>query len=156
MKKIIAIAFALVSMCMCMVAQNRAASLNSRGDNIIGTYKAVQNGAETKVSITKASDGTYTAQVIWVKEDKNKDGSKKLDDKNPDKSLRKVPCDQIVLMKGLKYDSSKKQWGDTKIYDPTRGLRANAKVQFQDDGRLTVKGVVLGISETVYWEKIEK
>ena len=59
--------------------------------------------------------------------------------------------DKIVLMKNLKYDSSKKMWGDTKIYDPTRGINANVKCSFSDDGVLFVKGSLLGITVTLKW-----
>ncbi len=141
--------------CFNMFAQSKAATLNSKGDNILGTYYVVRSGDDSKVKVTKASDGTYTATVIWVKNDKEKNGSKRLDTKNPDKSLRSVPCDQIVLIKGLKYDASSKTWGNTKVYDPTMGIKANAKVKFEEDGRLSVKGSLMGLSETIYWEKLQ-
>ena len=47
-------------------------------------------------------------------------GKKILDAKNPDKSLRNTPCDQIVIFNGLKYNASKRQWDGGKIYDPQR------------------------------------
>jgi len=155
MKKLLVIIFAAVMACFSLSAQSKSATLNSNGDNILGTYYVVMDGEDSKVKVSKSSDGTYTATVIWVKNDKEKDGSKRLDTKNPDKSLRTVPCDKIVLIKGLKYDSSSKTWGDTKVYDPTRGIKANVKVKFGDDGRLSVKGSLMGISETIYWDKLQ-
>ena len=82
---------------------------NSVADSIIGEYIAEHQGEVSKVRISKEDDGTYTAQVIWVKNRTDKDGSVRLDEKNPDKSLRGVPCDEIVLIKGLKYNSEKKR-----------------------------------------------
>jgi len=68
-------------------------------------------------------------------------------------SLRTRPADQTELFTGLKYDAKRQRWGDTKIYDPQRGLRAKLTASFAADGRLALKGSLLGISETVYWTK---
>ena len=85
-----------------------------------------------------------------------KTGKKALDVKNPDKSLRNTPCDRIVLIQNIKYIPAKKVWGDAKIYDPQRGLKANVTAQFLPDGRLSLKGTVLGIGETVYWTPVKE
>ena len=95
------------------------------------------------------------AQIIWVKNRTDENGNVRLDEKNPDKSLRHVPCDEIILFSGLKYNPDKKQWDGTKIYDPTRGIRANLVCRFEDDGTLRVKGSLLGFSQSFYWEKTE-
>lgn len=156
MKKIIFLLTAILSIIPAM-AQSKAqpdAKRNSTADNIIGNYKAVQGGEESKVKIFKASDGTYTIQVYWVKNPNDANGKPKLDEKNPDKSLRNVKNDQIVLCKGMKYDSASKTWGGAKIYDPTRGIKANIKAEFLTDGKLRIKGTVMGIGETVYWDKL--
>lgn len=147
MKKILTLLL-LVMGTLPMIAQTPK---NDMADNIVGKYIAIQNGEESKVRIVKEKDNTYTAQVYWVKNDLDKAGKKRLDTQNPDKSLRTVPCDEVVLIKGLKYNSSKSVWDGAKIYDPTRGIKANATFRFEQDGRLSVKGTVLGISETVYW-----
>jgi len=127
--------------------------LNDRPDNILGEYRVTRDGEESKVRFTKEPDGTYKAQVFWVKNDKDKNGNKRLDGKNPDKSLRNTPCDRILLIWNLKYDEAKKQWSGGKIYDPTRGIRANVTCTFEVDGNLKVKGSLMGISETVSWIK---
>ena len=126
---------------------------NSVADSIIGEYIAEHQGEVSKVRISKEDDGTYTAQVIWVKNRTDKDGSVRLDEKNPDKSLRGVPCDEIVLIKGLKYNSEKKRWSDAKIYDPTRGIRANVMCEFIAGAVLRVRGSLLGFWQSVYWQK---
>ena len=51
---------------------------HSDPDRIVGTYLATYEGEESKVSIFKEDDGTYTARVIWVKEKYDKDGNLKL------------------------------------------------------------------------------
>lgn len=136
-----------------MAADGQAVKNNESGDNIVGLYSTVHGGENTKIRVTKTGD-TYMAQVVWVENRLDKKGNVRLDEKNPDKSLRSVECDKIVLMKNLKYDSSKKMWGDTKIYDPTRGINANVKCSFSDDGVLIVKGSLLGITVTLKWTPI--
>ena len=85
------------------VAQN---ALNDKADNIVGIYESVQNGDRFRAKIEKLKDGTYRGQIIWMEKDKNKDGNKILDTKNPDKSLRNTPADRIVIFSGLKYDGN--------------------------------------------------
>lgn len=151
MKKLVAIIMTLLCVSP-IIAQN---SLNDRADNIIGTYVSKQGDDRFKAKIVKLTDGTYRGQVIWLEHDKDANGKKILDTKNPDKSLRSKPADQIVLFSGLKYDAKKRCWHDTKIYDPQRGLKAHMTAEFTADGRLRIKGSLMGISESVYWSKIE-
>ena len=70
-------------------------------DRIIGTYLATYEGEESKVSIFKEDDGTYTARVIWVLNKYDENGNVKTDEKNPDKSKRNTPCDEIVLIERM-------------------------------------------------------
>ena len=98
------------------------------------------------------SDGTYQGQVMWLEISCDKNGNKLLDVKNPDKSLRNTPCDQIVLFSGLKYNAKKQCWDGAKIYDPQRGLRANMTAEFTKEGKLKIRGSLMGIGESVYWQ----
>ena len=133
-----------------VIAQN---TLNDNADNILGSYSGKQGNDKFKAQIVKLTDGSYRGQVIWLEHDRDAKGNKILDTKNPDKKLRTIPADRIVLFTGLKYDAKKKCWNDTKIYDPQRGLKAKMTAEFTTDGRLKIKGSLLGISESVYWEK---
>ena len=144
---------AMLMGCSMAVAQN---ALNAAADNIVGTYESVQNGDHFKAKIEKLGNGTYRGQIIWMEKDRDAKGNKILDSKNPDKSLRNTPADRIVIFSGLKYDAKKKEWNDTKIYDPQRGLRAKMTAAFAADGRLKITGSVLLISESVYWKKIKE
>ena len=100
MKKIIFTLIASVLFSVSAFSQD----MNSKGDNIIGEYLSVKDGSKSKIRITKASNGTYTAQVFWVEKPLDKNGNKRKDVKNPDKKLRNVDVDKIVLIKGLKYE----------------------------------------------------
>ena len=138
-----------------MAAPSFAQGLNVIGDNIIGEYMSVRGGSKSKIRVTKNSDGSYNAQVFWVENPNGKDGKKRKDEKNPDKALREVDIDQVVLVKGLKYIPSKKMWGDAKIYDPTKGLRVNATAEFETKDKLKLRGTILGMGVTLYWIRIK-
>ena len=151
MKKII---FALVCAVL-FSASSFAQNMNSKGDNIIGEYLSIKDGSKSKIRIIKAKDGTYTAQVFWVENPLDKNGNKRKDVKNPDKKLRNVDVDKIVLIKGLKYDADDQEWGDTDIYDPTGGKIYSVDIEFKDAKTLKVYGNIWGIGKTVYWTKIK-
>jgi len=128
--------------------------MNSKADNIVGDYLVDHKGEKSKVKVFKNADGSYTAQVFWVQNRTEKDGSVRKDSKNPDKSLRNVDCDKIVIFKGLKYDASSKSWTGTTIYDPVRGINASLKASFKDFKTLSLKGSKMGFSETVFWTRL--
>lgn len=133
-----------------------AQDINGKGDNILGEYLTDRGGSKSKVRITKNADGTYNAQVFWVENPYEADGkTKRKDVKNPDKALRNVPVDQIVLVKGLKYDAEDKCWGGAKIYDPTKGLKVNASAEFETPDKLKLRGTILGVGVTLYWVRIK-
>ena len=134
-----------------------AQGLNDKADNIIGEYQTDRGGSKSKVRISKNADGSYDAQVFWVENPYEADGkTKRKDVKNPDKSLRNVPVDQIVLVKGLKYDAESKSWGGAKIYDPTKGLKVNATAEFETADKRKLRGTILGMGVTLYWVRIKK
>ncbi len=130
--------------------------LNNAADNIVGTYSGELNGDKFKAKITKLTDGSYRGQIIWVENDRDAQGHKLLDTKNPDKKLRNTPCDRIVLFSGLRYDAKEREWSGTKIYDPTRGMRAKLVASWTKDGQLRLKCSVMGISKNLYWQRIDK
>lgn len=137
-----------------MAALMAADNPNSSADSIIGNYLVEFKGEKSKVRISKGADGTYTAQIFWVENRLEKNGTVRKDSKNPDKSLRNVDCDKIVIFKGLKYDSSTKVWSGTNIYDPVRGINASLKAWFKDSKTLALKGSKMGFSETVTWTRL--
>ncbi len=130
-----------------------AQDMNSKADNIIGEYFTDYGGDESRIRISTEPGGTYKAQVFWCRTTHDKKGNLITDDKNPDKNLRSTPCDQIVLVTGLKYDNEKKRWDGGKIYDPTRGIKVNVSCTFTESKILKLRGTVFGIGETLFWIK---
>ena len=151
MKKILLMIF-----CAMMLTPAVAQGLNDNGDNILGEYLTERGGTKSKVRVTKNADGTYKAQVFWVEKLYDESGNKRKDVKNPDKSLRDVYVDEIVLVKGLKYIAEDKEWGDAKIYDPTMGIKVNATAEFTDANTLKLRGTIMGIGKTLYWTKLSE
>ena len=82
-------------------------------------------------------------------------GNKRKDVKNPDKQLRNVDIDKVVLVKGLKYDAKKSEWNGAEIYDPTTGLKVCVDVEFENPTKLKLFGNILGIGKKIYWTKIK-
>ena len=151
MKKIIFM-FTCAILAVCPVFAQR---FNDKADNIVGEYLTDRGGSKSKVRITRNAQGTYDAQVFWVEHPLGKDGKKRKDVKNPDKSLRNVDIDKVVLVRGLKYDADDKNWSGAKIYDPTKGIRVNATAKFESAKKLKLRATIMGIGQTLYWEKIK-
>ncbi len=135
-----------------MIAVSAAAQ---NADRILGVYKAVEEGKESKIEFTKRANGSYRGQIIWLRQPNNPDGSPKMDLKNPDEMKRKVRADRIVVVDDIVYDAKKNVWKEGHVYDPTKGKSYKVEVSFKDERTLRVKGSLVGISKSVYWEKIE-
>ena len=128
----------------------------TKGDAILGEYylKDAKNG-DSKVLFTKNSSGTYDCEITWIEiPDDPKTGKPWLDVRNPDKSLRGRQVLGIKIIEGIPYDEESGTWTGAKIYDPNRGIKANATIKLCNDGRLKVSGKVLGIGETQYWDRL--
>lgn len=151
MRKIIFTLLCAILFSVPSMAQN----MNAKGDNIIGEYLYSKKEGDSKIKISKASNGTYTAQVFWIANPLDKNGNKRKDEKNKNKSLRNVDLDKVVIIKGLKYDADDQEWGDAEIYDPSSGKIYDVDVEFKDAKTLKVYGNIWGIGKTVYWKKIK-
>ena len=151
MKKILMI-LACVMMAVC---PSFAQGLNDKADNIVGEYLTDRGGSKSKVRVTKNAQGTYDAQVFWVENPLDKEGKKRKDVKNPDKALRNVDIDKVILVRGLKFDTEDKEWSGAKIYDPTKGIKVNATAKFESKNKLKLRATILGIGTTLYWQKIK-
>ena len=132
-----------------------AQGINDKADNIIGEYLTDRGGSKSKVRVTKNANGTYDAQLFWVEKPNDEKGNKRKDTKNPDKNLRNVDIDKVVIVQGLKYNAVNKTWGEAKIYDPSKGIRVNVTAEFVDANKLKLRGTIFGIGTTIYWNRIK-
>jgi len=64
--------------------------------------------------------------------------------------------DQLVLLKGFKYNPSTDEWIDGEIYDPEDGKTYSCKLKFESDKKLKVRGYVgiPALGKSMYWNKI--
>ena len=128
---------------------------NDKAGHIVGIYDYGTGLDACRIRISQLPDGTFQGTVIWVADLYDASGKIKTDVKNPDKSLRNTPLNQVVIFSGLKYNAAKRQWDGAKIYDPERGIRVKMTAKFENSRDLVVRGTVLGIGESVTWIKEE-
>ncbi len=140
---------------LCIPALFYAAPAGNDPDRITGLYSAEYEGEKSRISIYRNDGGTYSAQVVWVSNRYDASGKVRTDEKNPDKAKRDTPCDEIVIIERMSYDSRKNSWGNARVYDPLRGIKANVTCSFEPDGRLKVRGSLMGIGMSVYWTRLE-
>lgn len=139
-------------LCLFMAAVTISSQSNSAADKIVGNYKCVRNGVNSKVKVFKYKDG-YRAQVTWADNMKKKDGTILTDEKNPDKSKRNVPVNEIILVEKVKYTAEDKVWEGGRIYDPTNGKDYKVRMWFEGDKKLKLRGYLGPFYETMEWTK---
>lgn len=124
-------------------------------DKIVGVYQVEEEGHLSKVRFTKCDDGSYQGQIIWLSEPNNADGTRKTDIKNPNPELRNTPADQIVIIKGIRYDAKDNVWDGGTVYKPINGKTYKVECSFDDASTLRVKGSLGPFSLSRYWKKVE-
>ena len=145
--------FFLLLLLVCLGA-TLSLSAQSAADKIVGVYRVVKDGRNSKVKVFKHAGGDR-AQVIWLENMKNPDGSQRTDTKNPDPAKRHTPSNQIVLVDKVTYDADDNEWEDGRIYDPTSGKTYKVEMYFEKPGVLTVKGKLGPFYKKMYWTKIQ-
>ncbi len=116
----------LVMLCLFFVSPAFAVD----GDDILGFW--VTEGGDARVEVFKK--GTlYFARIVGLKEPRYKrgevkgmDGKARVDDKNPDGSLRDRPLLGLEMMRGFSFEDGK--WVDGRIYDPKNGKSYKCKL----------------------------
>jgi uncharacterized protein (DUF2147 family) len=113
--------------------------LYAQADKVLGIWLTEKKSSQVRVF--KATDGKIYGKVEWIDDDKDK-----LDTNNPDLNLRKQKVWGSMILKGFKYNESKKQWEGGTIYDPDNGKTYTAYMWFEDDlNLLHIKGYVMGM-----------
>jgi uncharacterized protein (DUF2147 family) len=111
----------------------------AQADKVLGIWLTEKKSSQVKVF--KATDGKIYGRVEWIDDDKDK-----LDTNNPDPNLSKQKVWGSIILKGFKYNESKKQWEGGTIYDPDNGKTYTAYMWFEDDPiQLHIKGYVMGM-----------
>jgi uncharacterized protein (DUF2147 family) len=148
MKKVFLLAgLALFSLNGLMAATGKAASHtaftytvedNFLADDIVGVW---MNDEKTiKVGIEKIGNKFY-GKLVWLEKPNRPDGSPKLDEFNPDPSLRDVPFMGLRIMKDMEY-KGKGIWGGGTLYDPEHGKTYGCKVTLEDYNTAYIRGYI--------------
>lgn len=128
-----------------------------KADDIVCRVFIQDKTGDSYAVFFKAPDGTYRCQCVDGKPEYDKDGKLVYDTLNPEPELRKIPVHKAIIISGLKYNASKKQWDGGKIHNPGNKLEtANCTVDFVDGGKyVRVFGNLMGIGKSVYWKVVE-
>lgn len=85
--------------------------------DVVGKWK-LENGTAI-VEIYK-SGKVYNGKIVWLKNPTEADGTPAVDDKDPNKSLRKIQLMGLNMLSNLKAEGKSEYDGGT-IYDPNNG-----------------------------------
>lgn len=98
-------------------------------------------------------------KIVWLEDNKNKDGSSpRTDYNNPKIELQKNKLIGIRILKNLRWDAEDIEWSKGEIYDPKTGKTYSCYAVLQDDGKLYIKGYVLGmpfIGRSTLWTRYQ-
>jgi uncharacterized protein (DUF2147 family) len=136
-----------------------ATEVKAQADRIVSIYLAVddEDNPNSQVKISKASNGKYYGEIVWLKDPLEDDGSEKLDDKNPDTKLQNRKIMGLRILNDFTYDKRSDEWSGGTIYSPKTGKTYKCYLKFEADGRLKVRGYIgsswMGLGKTVHWTK---
>jgi hypothetical protein len=116
-------------------------------NKVVGKWH-LENGLDIDIY---EQNGKYHGKIIALND--FNDGQK-LDEKNPDKSLRNRSLLGIVLLKNLSYNVEKGIWEDGKMYAPHMGMTANLEIKKVASNTLTAVGSKLLFWHTEEWQRI--
>ncbi|MEP6595408.1 MAG: DUF2147 domain-containing protein [Ginsengibacter sp.] len=146
--------FTLLLICSAVTSSN--AQYNPE-DAIIGKWINVQNNLEVEVY---KQNNCFKAKLLWFND--NDDTSKpmglRLDDKNPDKSLRSRKLIGMDVLKDLRYSAEDKEWQDGKVYVAKNGKEWDSVAWMTEDNLLKVKGYWLFkfLCQTLTFKKLNE
>lgn len=98
----------------------------------------------SKIQIYKTTAGNYAGKIVWLKVPNDANGNPRVDDKNPDKSLRSRQLLNLVIVRGLTPKGANKYDSGT-IYDPKSGNTYSSKAELTGPNTLKLRGFI-GIS----------
>ncbi len=122
-------------------------------DAILGQWLTAKG--ESKIEIFKCDSTTYCGRIVWLKEP-DKDGKPKVDEKNPEDSLRSRPVLGLEIMREFKFDGED-EWTGGKIYDPKSGNDYSAKIKLVDQNNMELRGYVVIplFGRTEEWTRVQ-
>ncbi len=151
-------ALAQIGVTVALLAGVPASSWAVKADDILGVWFNAEKDA--RIEIVKCGE-RYCGKVVWLKEPNYPEGAKdgapgtpRLDNNNPDPSLRKEPILGLEIVHDFRY-AGDKAWKDGRVYDPKNGKTYQGKMTLVSPGRLDLRGFI-GISligRTTTWTR---
>jgi len=121
--------------------------LAQKAPDLSGNYR-LPNGLDVK--LYKTGD-TWSGKIISL----NNFGNHQTHDiKNPDKARRQDPLIGKVIIRGLKYDSKKKEWNGGTMYAPEKGMEFNLMINNVRKEGVEVVGSKFVLRKTLFWKRI--
>lgn len=146
----------------CLLTTTIIAQNSSKAESIVGTYVAADDEHPDNVShirITKASNGKYYGEIIWLKKPTYPDGKEKVDRLNPEAKLRTRKIMGLKMLNDFKFDEHKNEWNGGTIYNPASGKTYNAFITLKGPDKLHVRGYIgkawMGLGKTVEWTRLK-
>ena len=98
----------------------------------------------------------FKAKILWFKDENDQVMNERLDEKNPDKTLRSRKWIGMDVLRNLHYNAEKNEWTDGIIYDAKHGRDWDSMAWIDEDHLLKVKGywVFKFICETLTFKKL--
>ena len=126
----------------------------SQTNDVCGIW--LEEKKRSHIEIYEKSDGSFEGKIVWLIEPYEKNGDIKRDKENPNKDLRNMPLNGLVIIKNLKYLNSN-QWGGGSIYDARSGKTYSLNATLQDKDNLFMRGYVgfSFIGKTTNWTRIK-
>lgn len=131
------------------------ASLNSfaqNADAVIGKWLNKDKNAH--IQIFKKGNA-YFGKIVWLKEPLNEAKKPKVDEQNPNESLRTRPILNLEILQNFKFNDG--VWENGTIYDPKSGKTYSCKISQEGNDKLNVRGFI-GISligRTDTWTRVK-
>lgn len=127
---------------------SNSANLFAQQD-ILGTWLVQDKDAH--VEIYKDGD-KYFGKIVWLKKDKEDDGSERVDKNNPDKSLRSRKMMGMINLKDFVWNGEEME--DGTIYSPKKGKTYDSKMWMEGD-KLRVRGYIGFFFKTQLWTRVK-
>lgn len=136
----------LRTLCLMVLLLTNVQIFAGQGDAVTGIWVTPENKSNIEIF---PCGNYYCGKIVWLQEpnytpaDEGRPlGQAKLDDNNPDKSLRSRPILGLQLMHNFKY-AGEQLWHEGEIYDPESGNTYSCEMRLQKKGgQLDVRGYI--------------
>lgn len=139
----------LFVLAICLISSSLSAQTQAKA--IVGEW--LNEDKDAKVTIYEQGDKFY-GKVSWLKEPNDDNGKPRVDEENPDASLRKRPISGLVLLKNFSFQEG--EWKSGTIYDPKNGKTYDCYMELLAPNKLKIRGYVMGmraLGRTTYWTR---